>query len=284
MNPEQVIIIGTGRLPCSCLEACLARSVPVAGCIESGSQGFSPLAALCRKRGVEYQLTLDRKSLSQYFLSIRRHTLVVSAYNYFIFPREVLENPALNVINFHNSLLPRHRGRNAPTWSIYEMDEITGITWHQVHPTVDAGDVIVQKSIAIDGNVTALNLTLQTLDVAAAVFTEILPSLLSQTYTCTPVRNDGNGSYHRSTEVPNGGVFDPAWTIKQAYAFLRALDYGKFKVFAAPKLHFSGADWSITGYQIRPANSGSLEGAAVAFQDRQLRLRDREAELLISCD
>jgi len=284
LNPQQIIIIGTGRLPCSCLEACLARPVPVAGCIESGSQGFSPLAALCRKRGVAYQLMLDQKSLSQYFLSIRQPTLVVSAYNYFIFPREVLENPALNIINFHNSLLPRHRGRNAPTWSIYEMDEITGITWHQVHPAVDTGDVIVQKSIAIDGDITALNLTLQTLEVAAAVFMEILPSLLNHSYTCTPVRNDGRTSYHRSTDVPHGGVLDPEWTVKQAYAFLRALDYGKFKVFAPPKLHHLGTDWSITGYQIRPADPGQRDGSAVAFQGRQLRLRDREAELLINCD
>jgi len=283
LKPEQIIIIGTGRLPCHCLEACQGGLIPVAACIESGSQGFSPLAALCRKLGVEYKLMLDRKTLSGFFLSIHKPTLVVSAYNYFIFPREVLAAPALNIVNFHNSLLPRHRGRNAPTWSIYEMDAITGITWHQVHPAVDTGDVILQKEIALAGNVTALELTLQTLEVAAAAFKEILPSLLEDSYACTPVQDNGNGSYHRSTDVPNDGLFDPGWNIPRAHAFLRAMDYGKFNVFPAAKLRLLGREFSIAGYQVRTANPGASGEPSVEFENRQLRLRDQEAELLITC-
>ncbi len=283
MKPEQIILIGTGRLPCHCLEACQAGPIPVAACIESGSQGFSPLAALCRKLGVEYKLMLDRKPLAQFFLSIRKPTLVVSAYNYFIFPREVLANPALNIVNFHNSLLPRHRGRNAPTWSIYEMDAITGITWHQIHPAVDTGEVILQKQITLASNVTALELTLQTLEVAAAAFKEILPSLLDHSYVCAPVLDDGKGSYHRSTDIPNNGLFDPGWNIRQAHAFLRSMDYGKFSVFPAAKLRLLGREFSVVGYQIRAGNPGGAGEPSVAFEDQQLFLRDQGAELLIAC-
>ena len=282
MKPERVIIIGTGRLPCKCLEACLARSLSVA-CIESGSQGFSPLAALCRKRGVEYKLMLDRKTLSEYFNSIHQPTLVVSAYNYFIFPQDVLENSALNIINFHNSLLPAHRGRNAPTWSIYEMDPVTGITWHQVHPTVDTGDVIVQKQIVITDGITAWELTLQTLEVAAVVFEEILSSLLDGSYKSTPIANNGMGVIHRSTDVPNDGILDLGWKVKRAQAFLRALDYGKAKIFAAPKFRLLGVDWTIGSYHIQKDLTHRTEGAAVTFQNQQLCLRDHEAELLITC-
>ncbi len=282
MKPERIIIIGTGRLPCACLEACFVRSLPV-GCVESGGHAFSPLAAICRKRNVEYHHLLDRKELSQFFLSIHRPTLVVSAYNYYIFPKEVLENPALNVINFHNSLLPSHRGRNAPTWSIYEMDAVTGITWHQVHATVDTGDVIVQKQIAIANNVTALELTLATLDLAGSAFGEILPALLDDSYPRTPVEKNGKESYHRSTDAPNGGWFDPGWNLKQAYAFLRAMDYGKFEVFAAPKVRFLGTELSIMSYQIQSKDPVENEDALVSFQNCKLLLSDRETKLLITC-
>lgn len=210
MKPARIIIIGTGRLACACLEACLAGLVPPACVVESENHAFSPLAALCRKRNVEYSLMLDREKLSQFFLSINQPTLVVSAFNYFIFPRRVLENQSLNVVNFHNSLLPQHRGRNAPTWSIYEMDAITGITWHQVHPAVDKGDIITQRKIEIGGDTTALALTLKTLDVAAQAFREILPSLLDGSYSRTPIQRNGAGSFHRSTDVPNGGVWNRA--------------------------------------------------------------------------
>ena len=243
MKPARIIIIGTGRLACACLEACLAGPVPVACVVESENHAFSPLAALCRKRNIEYSLMLDREKLSQFFLSINQPTLVVSAFNYFIFPRRVLENQSLNVVNFHNSLLPQHRGRNAPTWSIFEMDAVTGITWHQVHPAVDKGDIITQRKIEIGGDTTALALTLKTLDVAAQAFREILPSLLDGSYPRTPIQKNGAGSFHRSTDVPNGGVLDLGWSLDRAYAFLRALDYGKFAVFAAPKTCFLGKDF-----------------------------------------
>jgi methionyl-tRNA formyltransferase len=227
---------------------------------------------------------LDQKLLSQFFLSIHQPTLVVSAYNYFIFPREVLENPALNIINFHNSLLPRHRGRNAPTWSIYEMDAVTGITWHQVRPTVDTGDIITQKQIAITNGVTALELTLKTLEVAASAFEEILPSLLNDSYARVSVEKVEKGSFHRSTDVPNGGVFDLGWNLKQAYAFLRALDYGKFKIFAAPKVRLLGADLSIVGYQIQKNDSGGMAEPSITYRKKQLSMRDQETELLITCE
>ena len=282
MKPEKAIIIGTGRLPCTCLEACLARSFPVA-CLESGDHVFSPLAARCRKHGVEYHRMTDRDILSQYFLSICRPTLVVSAYNYFIFPREVLVNPALNVINFHNSLLPRHRGRNAPTWSIYEMDVTTGITWHQVCPEVDTGDVIMQKRISMSHDITALELTLKTLEVAGPAFEKIFPLLLDDSYSRVPVEKNGKESFHLSTDVPNGGWFDPDWNIKQAHAFLRAMDYGKFEVFAAPRVHFPGADLTITGYQIQNDGSDRDGETSITFENHRLVLCDRETKLLIAC-
>lgn len=283
MKPEKIVIIGTGRLPCRCLEACLSYSLPVA-CVETGDHAFSPLAALCRKRKVEYIQMLDSKRLSQFFLSIHQPTLVVSAYNYFIFPQEVLKNPVLNIINFHNSLLPYHRGRNAPTWSIFEMDQTTGITWHQVHPAVDKGDIIAQRQIPITSEITAIELTLKTLEVAALVFEEILPSLLDNSYVRKAVESNGKGSFHRSTDVPNGGLLDLKWSVKQAHAFLRAVDYGKFKVFDAPKIHLLGTTFSIAGYEVQRTNFNLPETPSIAFQRKQLFLRDPEMELLIVCE
>jgi hypothetical protein len=84
--------------------------------------------------------------------------------------------------------------------------------------------------------------------------------------------------------VPNGGWLDLGWDIKQAHAFLRALDYGKFKVFAAPKVRLLGPDWSIAAYRIRANDPGGTEAPSITFQEGQLVLRDREAELLITCE
>jgi methionyl-tRNA formyltransferase len=283
MKPESIVIIGTGRLAGNCLEACLGHSLPVA-CVESEKQAFSPLAALCRKRGVNYEMILERDRLTDLFLSITKPTLVVSAFNYFLFPRKVLENRALNVINFHNSLLPEHRGRNAPSWSIFAMETVTGVTWHQVHAEVDTGDIIAQRRIEIGSDVTALELTLKTLDVAAQVFQEILSSLLDGSYSCKRMIRTGKESLHRAADVPNGGVLDLGWSIEKAYAFLRAMDYGKFRVFPAPKVRILERDLSVANYKFEHDTSTAANGPSVALSGKQLALSNDGKKLLLNCE
>jgi len=280
MKPEQILIIGTARLACRCLEASLACLSEVV-CIEPENDGFSPLAAACRKRGMEYHLMENRENLSRHLLSINRPTLVVSAFSPFIFPREVLQKNNLNIVNFHNSLLPRHRGRNAPTWAIFAMDTVTGVTWHQVHAEIDMGDIIVQKTMEIPSDITALELMLRTLDLGAQTFQEILPSLLAGSYSRTPMPKEGKGGLHRSTDMPNGGALDPGWRLEQCHAFLRALDYGRIRVFPAPKIRLLGAELSVANYHIQrncPAN-----GASITFDGQQLVLQNQSTRLMINC-
>jgi len=284
LKPERIIIIGTGRLGCNCLESCLECSLPVS-CLESERQPFSPLASMCRKRGVEYRQTFERDPLTDFFLGITQPTLVVSAFNNYIFPAQVLENPALNVINFHNALLPRHRGRNAATWSIFEQDTVTGITWHQVKSKVDTGDIIAEKQISIANDMTALDLSLKTLEVAAEAFREILPSLLKNSYFARPVSWNNGASYHRSTDVPNGGWLDLNWSLDKAYAWLRSLDYGKFKVLPGPRLRVLGYEFNVTAYQLmRRDTLDTQPGIFVEFTGNTLIMRSSEVELLMSCE
>jgi methionyl-tRNA formyltransferase len=283
MKPEQMVIIGTARLASRCLEAGLASRSEVV-CLEPENDGFSPLAAVCRKRGIEYHLMEDRGNLLRYLVSINRPTLVVSAFSPYIFPREVMQNQALDIINFHNALLPRHRGRNAPTWTIFEMDPVTGITWHQVNAEIDMGDIIIQKRMDIPRDITALELMLQTLDLGTQAFQEILPSLLDGSYFHRPMPREGKGNPHRSTDMPNGGVLDTDWKIEQACAFLRALDYGRVRVFPLPRVRWSGKELPITGYRIR-RNVPVENGSAIMFDDhkQQLILHDQGTRLEIHC-
>jgi methionyl-tRNA formyltransferase len=283
LKPERIIIIGAGRLGCSCLESCLQHSLPVS-CLESERQPFSPLASFSRKRGVEYREAFERDPLTDYFLGINQPTLVVSAFNNYIFPVRVLENPALNVINFHNALLPRHRGRNAATWSIFEQDAVTGITWHQVKPKVDTGDIIVENQISIEEDMTALDLSLKTIEVAALSFSKILPLLLAGSYSVRPVSWKNGASYHRSTDVPNGGWLDLNWSLDKAYAWLRSLDYGKFKVLSGPRLRILGQEFNITAYQIRRHPAEAQPGIFVEFTGSTFILRSSAAELWMACE
>jgi methionyl-tRNA formyltransferase len=280
----EILIIGTARLASRCLEASLASGAKVV-CMEPKNEGFSPLAAACRKHGVEYRLVESREKLTRDLVSINRPTLVVSAFSPFIFPREVLQNQALNIINFHNSLLPRHRGRNAPTWTIFAMDSIAGITWHLVHAEIDMGDILIQKQMEIPGDITAIDLMLRTLDLGTQAFQEVLPGLLNGSYPHTPMPRDGKGDLHRSTDMPNGGRLDTGWQVEQAGAFLRSLDYGRVKVFPPPRFQWQGKESSIKSYEIQ-RNVSTANDSSVTFDDRkqQLVLQDQGTRLVIHCE
>jgi len=54
-----------------------------------------------------------------------------------------------NVLNVHNSLLPRYRGRHAFSWAISNGEKVLGYSLHKVTSKVDAGEILAQTSFAL---------------------------------------------------------------------------------------------------------------------------------------
>lgn len=71
--------------------------------------------------------------------------LAVMAFVTHILPDAVLEAPVRGTIEYHPSLLPRHRGRSGMHWAIRRGDETTGVTIFWVDGGVDTGPVLLQK-------------------------------------------------------------------------------------------------------------------------------------------
>ena len=57
----------------------------------------------------------------------------------------------INAINLHPSLLPRHKGLNAIERSYEDDFPEGGVTVHHVNSELDAGEIILQKSISKEG-------------------------------------------------------------------------------------------------------------------------------------
>lgn len=83
---------------------------------------------------------------------LRRHSpdlVVVSTFKQ-ILKENVLCLPKLGVVNFHPSLLPRYRGPCPTNAVLYNDEKITGVTVHYVTEELDEGNVLFQRSIAIN--------------------------------------------------------------------------------------------------------------------------------------
>jgi methionyl-tRNA formyltransferase len=66
-----------------------------------------------------------------------------------IVPHSILDCPRLGTIQYHPSLLPRHRGRSAINWAIINGDTVTGITILWPDAGIDTGPILLQKEADI---------------------------------------------------------------------------------------------------------------------------------------
>ena len=75
--------------------------------------------------------------------------LQVMAFVTLIVPAEFLAVPTLGTIQYHPSLLPRHRGRSAINWPIIKGETETGLTVFWPDGGIDTGDILLQRATPI---------------------------------------------------------------------------------------------------------------------------------------
>ncbi|EAJ6684817.1 formyl transferase, partial [Campylobacter coli] len=122
--------------------------------------GTGKVAQKCQKIACNFfkQEVIFLKKLENLdiFFNNLKDCLIISANNFYIFKKQCIQNNI--IINYHNALLPFHKGCNAQIWSIWENDEQTGITWHMVEENIDSGSILIQNEITLDNHFTALSL------------------------------------------------------------------------------------------------------------------------------
>lgn len=246
---DRVVVLGTGKIAASCIDILAGHTNEVIG-IEQEEQALSGVQLACRKHDLPYLFIPDKLDLTAYLEAIQQKVLVVSANNNYLFPQRILEKSNLRIVNFHNALLPSYPGRNAPTWVIYEQEQVTGITWHIVNEGVDTGDIVDQVRVPVGTTVTALELTRKCMEAGIVAFAAMIPRVLNEQFECQRQDLLQRKHFHRSDEIPNGGYLDLAWPFMKVSAFLRSLDYGKVKVLPSPRVRLQDRDYRIKKYKM----------------------------------
>lgn len=102
--------------------------------------------------------------------------IVIVAYGR-ILPKEILDIPKLGAINVHASLLPRYRGAAPVQWAIMNGDRTTGVTILKVIEALDAGDMILQRSVPIASDDTTSSLTPKIFEAGAELLLEAVSEI-----------------------------------------------------------------------------------------------------------
>jgi|CXWL01.1.fsa_nt_gi methionyl-tRNA formyltransferase len=96
---------------------------------------------------------LKKKSVLEGY-SATQPDLCVMAFVNHILPESVLFAPTHGSIQYHPSLLPRHRGRSAINWAIRMGDAVTGVTIFWTDKGIDTGPILLQRGCPIGPDAT----------------------------------------------------------------------------------------------------------------------------------
>ncbi|MEW6071351.1 MAG: methionyl-tRNA formyltransferase [Planctomycetota bacterium] len=135
----------------------------------------SPVAALARAEGIDVcePVSVRDEAVLARLRALAADVFLVVAYGELLRP-EFLALPRIECLNVHPSLLPRHRGASPIPAAILAGDGETGVSILRVVRQLDAGDVLVQKTTAIQPGETAGELAGRLAELAGDVALEAL--------------------------------------------------------------------------------------------------------------
>lgn len=253
---QKIIVIGYGKVTGEVLRYTKGRQNDFKYqmlFIEHEIRPFSVTQKICQEQDIPYLRLEDKKELAAYFQAVQEKTLIISASNNFLFPRELVEKENITIMNFHNALLPDYPGRNAPSWVIYAGEETTGITWHYVTAGVDEGDIIIQKKCEIGADTKAYELAEKLMNLAYEAFAECFDAVMEERVNVEPQGFAVNRKMYRSNETPSDGFFEMERAPEEIYRLLRSVDYGKNDIFPRMQTIINGKRVEILRYRKIPA-------------------------------
>ncbi len=226
MTIDKIIVIGNGSFAfeTSKIASLYLKNVEV---YESNMDSLVDLSNQYESIQVDYH-RLAHKDITKELKEEGQSCLIISALSTYIIPKEVLIKENVVAVNYHNAILPYHRGRNAEAWAIFDQDDVCGITWHYVDSGIDTGDILFQDIFEIDDSMISISLLQKQNACALNHLPKVLDRVLKgqvNSNTRHDVTLSRSQQLHLSKDRPNGGVLDLTWDGAKISAFLRAYDY-----------------------------------------------------------
>ena len=121
-------------------------------------------------------ITLKDNNIYETLETCNADILIVVAYG-LIIPKKILALFPMGCYNVHASLLPRWRGAAPIHRAIESGDKKTGVTIMKVVEKLDAGPILISKSIDLDKNMTTGEVTKSLANIGAILMNQIVLSL-----------------------------------------------------------------------------------------------------------
>ena len=148
----------------------------------------------------------NKKEFLDYLRSLDIDVIINQSQN--ILKKEIIDLPRIGILNRHNALLPKNRGRLTPFWVLYKGDEYTGVSIHFVKERLDSGDIVVQEKFKINAKDSFNSIVKKNYEIAPKLMLKALDKL-ERGDRDFMVNDDGLATYNT---IP---TFREAWKFRK---------------------------------------------------------------------
>jgi len=190
-----IIFFGSGKFAVSSLRALAVAGYHISCVVtqpdRQKGRGLHLEATAVKTVASEYNLQvyqpedINTDEVTKFLKSLNSDLFVVVSYGQ-ILSEEVLNIPGIFAINAHASLLPKYRGAAPINWAIIKGEKTTGVSIIKMAKKMDAGPIIVQKSLEIEEADTSLTLENKLSELAWQTVIDSLLSIANNNYKLTP--------------------------------------------------------------------------------------------------
>lgn len=155
----QIVFMGSGAIACPSLRALIASGDDkVVGVVSRPERpqgrGLKIRACPVTETAGESTKVLTLEDVNSAdslvrLLNLKPDLVVIMAFGQ-ILKTPVLRLAPLGCVNVHPSLLPKYRGAAPIPWAIAGGERVTGVTTMFINERMDAGDILLQREVAID--------------------------------------------------------------------------------------------------------------------------------------
>lgn len=152
--------------------------------------------------------------------SYKPDMIVIVAYGK-ILPKEILEMPKFGCVNLHGSLLPKYRGAAPINWAIVNGETESGVTTMFINEEMDAGDILLKKSVQIGDEDTAITLYDKLAQLGAKLITETISKIEKR--TIKPERQNHSQATFAPILKKEDGLIDWGRNAKSIHNLVRGM-------------------------------------------------------------
>jgi methionyl-tRNA formyltransferase len=276
----RIVLIGQAAFGAKTLEALLERGENVVAVYTplekpGGKPDPTKEAALARSLPVFQPVGYKSDETFNQYLELKPD-LTVMAFVTDIIPARFFQAASAGAINYHPSILPRHRGSSAINWAVIMGDTKTGLTIFWPDGGIDTGPILLQKEIPILQNDTTGSL----------YFNQLFPMGVDAMVESVDLVKAGKAP--RIPQNESGATYEPPCTDKVAgidwnksgqevYNLVRGCDPqpGAFALWKGEKTRFFGAG-------CRTDAAGALPGTLTAIDASGIHVAVSGGTMIVS--